>query len=109
MRKKKFLEKDVKAAIKADLDARDAWHYMPVQTGYGQAGVPDHIACVPVFIAEEHLGMTLGLFVAIEAKRKGNKATPQQREQLQGIAAAGGQALIITGFPDGTFKTEMVK
>ena len=61
-----------------------AWWFMPVQTGYGKAGVPDILACYK------------GRFIAIETKAtQANKPTKLQEIQLDGISKAGGLALVI--------------
>ena len=76
------------------------WTFSPVQTGMGAHGVPDILMCVPTVITQDMVGKTIGRFVAIEAKIHPNKTTPLQDHQLESIAAAGGQALIITGHKD---------
>lgn len=88
-------ESDLKAKIKKDLPP-GTWHFAPVQMGMGAAGIPDIIACVPMLIKKEDVGKTLGLFTGIEAKMKDNKPTRLQMIQLEGIAAAGGVALVAT-------------
>ena len=55
---------------------------MPVQTGYGKTGVPDHLYCVPVTITPDMVGKTYGMFIAIEAKRFGKKPSPTQYQQI---------------------------
>ena len=76
-------EKDVKAEIKKVLILLDAWHYMPVQTGYGVQGIPDFVCCVK------------GHFVGIEAKFGKNKESAWQVKQGAGITPAGGVYLVI--------------
>ena len=92
-------EKKVKDAIKKAMLAQHpgTWSYMPVQTGFGQHGIPDHIFCVPVMITEEMVGQTLGAFVAIEAKTETGKLSKYQQLQLLSIEAAGGIAEVIYG------------
>ncbi len=87
------------------------WVFAPVQSGMGAHGIPDLLCCVPTVIKQEDVGKTMGRFVAIEAKISPNKTTPLQDYQLEGIAAAGGQALVITGYkdPKKPYKTEEVK
>lgn len=65
-----------------------------------KAGIPDTIYCLPITqeIAN-HLFQkqeTIGLFVAIEVKREGNKkgATPLQLAQIRKIQKAGGIAFV---------------
>jgi Holliday junction resolvase len=49
----------------------------------GQHGVPDFICCCD------------GKFLAIETKYKNGKPTALQRQQIQSITVAGGNALVI--------------
>ena len=100
-RKKIRIEHDVKTKIvQPFLDRLNAWHYMPVQTGYGESGIPDHVACVPVTITPDMVGRTIGRFVVIEAKAPGRRnepdrgCTPKQRDNLIDIARAGGIAAV---------------
>lgn len=102
-------EANLKKKIKADCDARGWWSYAPVQHGLGASGIPDRIACAPVTIKPEDVGKTMGLFVGIEAKVKGNRPTKLQWSQLEGIAAAGGMALVVTGEKGKSYKVERVK
>ncbi len=90
-------EASLKKKINKDLDKIGAWHYAPVQMGMGASGIPDIIACKPVKITQEDVGKTMGLFVGIEAKTYYNKPTAKQMFQLEGIAAAHGMAMVITG------------
>ena len=105
----KMKESDLKKKIKQDFDKMGAWSYAPVQHGMGANGIPDRIACVPTVIKQEDVGKTLGLFVGAEAKMKGNKPTKLQKVQLDGIAAAGGKALVITGEKGKPYKVEEIK
>ena len=98
-RKRGRQESDLKKDIKEDLPI-GSWQYAPVQTGYGAGGFPDIICCIPTVIKQEDVGKTMGLFVGIEAKMGSNKPSALQQEQLEGIAAAGGSALVITGQKD---------
>jgi len=101
-------ESTLKTKIRKDLPAK-AWRFSPVQMGMGASGVPDIIACVPTVIRQEDVGKTMGLFVGIEAKVGKNKPTKLQMIQLKGIAAAGGNALVITGQDRQPYKTEKIK
>ena len=74
-----------------------AWHFMPVQTGFGQAGIPDHILCVPVVVTQEMVGSTVGLFVGIEAKTAVGKLSAHQKNQLEKIAMASGLQTVVWG------------
>lgn len=75
----------VKQAVKAWLNARGAYWYMVVPTGYSRAGVPDFIVC---------LG---GRFIGIETKAPGkrNNTTPHQKRELGWIQRAGGISLVV--------------
>jgi len=101
-------EASLKKKIKKDCDDRGWWSYAPVQQGMGASGIPDRIACAPVKITIEDVGKTFGMFVGLEAKVKGNKPTKLQMHQLKGIAAAGGQALVITGEKGKPYITEKI-
>ena len=88
-------EKDVKAAIKKALSFLGAFQVSPVPTGMGSPMV-DHFACVPVNITQDMIGRTIGVFVAIEAKREGvNAPTERQAKVLRSAIDAGGAALLI--------------
>ncbi len=92
-------ENDVKKKIiKPWLDSLGAWHFMPVSNGMGKHGVPDHIACVPVTITKEMVGMKIGLFVAPEAKApdKKHNASSNQISQMRQIDQAGGITGVIS-------------
>jgi hypothetical protein len=86
--------------VKPWYDARRAWYFMPVQTGYGKGSIPDFIGCVEKVITPDMVGKTVGLFVAVETKKPGlrNKkdrgCTPGQRDNLIGIVAAGGIGIV---------------
>lgn len=73
---------------------------MPVQTGYGESGIPDFIGCVPTLITPDMVGKTVGLFVAVETKKPGRRnekdrgCTVNQRDNLIGIVAAGGIGIV---------------
>lgn len=100
-------ENDVKNKLVTPmLDKEYAWHYAPIQTGMGEHGIPDRIACVPVLVTADMVGTTVGLFVAIEAKRPGRRhelrggASPAQVNQLHGILDAGGLAMLVDSEED---------
>ena len=73
-------EEKVKAEHKAFLTSIGAWWFMPVQTGYGAAGVPDFLCCVQ------------GRMVAIETKAPGKRPTKWQEQMIARINSAGGCA-----------------
>lgn len=76
-------ERKVKKKVIEMLKARGAYYAMPVASGFGNAGVPDILACCN------------GRFVGIECKANGGKATALQLSNLKQIENAGGMALII--------------
>jgi hypothetical protein len=76
-------ESRVKEKVKAYLRGKNAYFFMPVQTGYGAATV-DFLCCVD------------GRFIAIETKAPGKKPTKRQRATLLAIIAAGGNAFVVT-------------
>lgn len=102
-------ENDVKGLVKKVFDQAAAWSYAPIQTGMGVHGVPDRIACVPVTITPEMVGSTVGLFVAVEAKRPGRRgtklggATGAQVNIMREIIDAGGVAMLADGKADAEF------
>lgn len=108
-------ENDVKALVKKVFDQARAWSYAPIQTGMGVHGVPDRIACVPVTITPEMVGSTVGLFVAVEAKRparRGTKlggATGAQVNIMREIIDAGGVAMLADGKADADFLESVIK
>lgn len=87
----------VKEGIKTILKFAKAWFFLPVSNGMGKHGIPDVIACVPITITKEMVGLQVGLFVAIEAKALGkvDQATPSQLNQIAAIRAAGGIAEVV--------------
>lgn len=77
-------EGKVKKAIKLLLTDIGAWFYMPVQNGMGRTGIPDFVCCIN------------GTMVGIEAKAPGKKSTLTNNQQIEldGIAKAGGVAIV---------------
>lgn len=59
-------------------------------------GSSDLIGWRSVTIGPEHVGRTLAVFVAIEAKLPGNTPTVEQRAFLEAVRAAGGEARVLT-------------
>lgn len=96
------LETKVKAAITKMVKRvwPTAWAFMPVQTGFGKTGVPDHLFCVPVTVTLDMVGKTYGMFVGVEAKRTGKKPTPNQKRELLAILAAKGFATATAGLEE---------
>lgn len=95
--KDKAIEKDVKKVITMQLKQYpQIWYYMPVPSAYGAHGVPDYIACVPVTITPDMVGLTIGAFAGIEAKRPGKDATDRQADVHAAIRSAGGIVDVIS-------------
>lgn len=92
-------EAKVKAKIKKALLEiwPDMYHLMPVPGGFGQNGVPDHLACVPVKITQSMVGQVHGMFIAVEAKTATGKTKGIQHVQLAKIIKSGGFASIVYG------------
>lgn len=59
------------------------WKFMPVQSGYGQGGVPDFVYCI------------YGLFIGIEAKAPGGECTGLQLNQARLIRRSGGYVAVV--------------
>ena len=79
-------EAKVKHDVKVLLRARGIWFYMPMQNGYGVAGIPDFVCC------------WRGLFIAIECKAPGkmHTTTPAQQRCLNDIREHGGRAVVVS-------------
>lgn len=75
----------VKADVKKILKARDIWHFMPMQNGFGVVGIPDFICC------------WRGQFLAIETKAPGKRGdtTANQDRKLQEIKDHGGWSIVV--------------
>jgi hypothetical protein len=82
------LESKVKAKLRSWLEARKAYWFMPVQTGYGAATL-DFLCCIE------------GRFIACETKRPGKHLTPRQFLVAALIRAAGGTVYRVTLNDDG--------
>ena len=78
-------ESKVKDKIKRILKQHGVYFTMPIGTGYGNAGVPDFLCCVP----------PRGGFLAIEAKANGGKTTALQDRHIDEILVRGGEAVVI--------------
>jgi len=73
-------EQTIQKEIIKYLESIGAYTIKTIKTN--RAGTPDIIACLN------------GRFIAIEVKRKGNKATPLQLAKIEQIRASGGIAFI---------------
>lgn len=83
----------LKKKVKALLNERGAFSYMPVQNGMGVVGIPDFVCCYK------------GLLIGIETKaplknptsaeQRWKKATPNQQNRIQEIRDAGGLAEVV--------------
>ncbi len=76
-------ERKVKKKVIEILKSVGAYYAMPVASGFGNAGVPDILACHK------------GVFFGIECKANGGKPTALQLSNLAQIERAGGMALLI--------------
>jgi Holliday junction resolvase len=76
-------ERKVKAKVSKLLKERGAYHFYPVASMYGSAGIPDIIACYQ------------GKFIGIECKAGKGKTTALQEHNLQQIRDAGGISLVV--------------
>jgi len=76
-------EKLVKNKIKVLLQDGGVYYAMPIGSGYGNAGVPDFLACVN------------GRFLAVEAKAGKGKTTALQDMHLEKIKTAGGVSMVV--------------
>jgi hypothetical protein len=63
----------------------NAFKYCPIGGRWGKSGLPDFIYLIQ------------GIFVGIEAKAEGNKATPLQISILQKLSEQGAIVAIVTG------------
>ena len=77
-------EGKVKDQIKKILKERGAYCYMPVSNGMGAPAL-DFIVCYR------------GMFLSIEAKAPGKKATTRQEKTMRDIGKAHGATLVIDG------------
>jgi len=70
---------------------------MPATGGYGSSGTPDFLVCRPVVVTLDMVGQVMGEFIGIETKAPGkrNNTTALQDQQIEGIIAAGGRAVVI--------------
>jgi hypothetical protein len=77
-------EGKVKQQVKDFLQAREAYFFMPVQTGYGTPTL-------------DFLGCYNGRFFAIETKAPGGKPTARQRFTIEEMKKSGAAVLVWDG------------
>jgi hypothetical protein len=75
-------ERDVKRKLTTAITAVGGWYCMPHGAGYGRAGIPDIVACLPG-----------GQFAAYECKFGSNKLSAHQVRELTAIGGSGGVAM----------------
>ena len=76
-------EKKVKNKVVSILKEVGAYHFYPVASGYGSAGIPDLVACIR------------GKFIGIECKANGGKVTALQEKNLMQIINNSGYSFIV--------------
>lgn len=76
-------ERKIKTKVSKLLKERGAYHFYPVASMYGSAGIPDIIACYQ------------GKFIGIECKAGRNAVTALQEHNLDLITRAGGISLVV--------------
>ena len=60
------------------------------------SGIPDLVGCVPITITKEMVGLTVGIFVALEAKRdEDEEASIIQLQTIEEIKAAHGYSEVV--------------
>lgn len=76
----------VKEKVKKVLNEQGIWWYMPVQTGWGVAGIPDFVCCKN------------GVFLGVETKAPGKEKNLSKHQQIQQkkILSAGGLYLVVS-------------
>lgn len=73
-----------------------AYHFYPVASGYGSAGIPDLVACIK------------GKFIGIECKANGGKPTALQEKNLMQIVSNGGYAFLVDETSTGALKLMLI-
>lgn len=69
-----------------------AWFFRTYAAGFGRSGIPDIIACVPIVITADMVGMRVGVFTSIEVKREGKEPTKLQDARMAEIRDSSGFA-----------------
>lgn len=111
MKKLPSNENDVKALVIQWFKDCGGYSFpTPPSRGMGVHGIADRIGVIPVTITPEMVGKTVGLFVAIEAKKPGRRgeknagATQAQVDFLRDVFRAGGTG----GLADSSLDTAAV-
>jgi len=74
----------IKKRVSALLDQYGCYRFMPVQSGFGKAGL-DYHCCVK------------GMAFFIETKAGNKRPTPRQEETIKQIQRAGGRCFVVNG------------
>jgi len=90
-------EGKVKAGVKRWLKERGWWWFAPVSNGMGRHGIPDVICCQPVKITPEMVGLTIGVFRAIETKAPGKRlhVSALQQKCIAEMHIAGAAVIVV--------------
>lgn len=75
----------------------EAWYFLPVSRGYGTHGIPDFVMCIPKKITQDMVGKTIGVFVGVETKAPGGKASAHQDARAIEILQAWGRWYLVRG------------
>lgn len=93
-------EAKVKKEIRDWMKGEGIFSFMPVSNGMGMHGVSDVIACVPVTITPDMVGLEVGVFFAVETKAPGKRghknrgASVLQVRFMKNVAKAFGFAMV---------------
>lgn len=115
MRNLEITEEHVKREVKSFFEDFGGWSFAPVQQGKGEHGIPDRVGFIPVKVTPEMVGTTIGVFVAIEAKKPGRRGqklagcTGQQADKLRDILAHNGIAALVDHRSDIDFVVRMLE
>lgn len=90
-------EKKVKNKVVSILKEVGAYHFYPVASGYGSAGIPDLVACIR------------GRFIGIECKANGGVPTALQTKNLMTIVDNGGYSFLVDETSTGALKLMLLE
>lgn len=82
-------ESEIQSFLLDALHAMGCWARQISGTATGGKGIPDILACLPG-----------GRFLAIEVKRQGGYARPEQTQNIDKITSIGGKALFVEGMTE---------